>query len=150
MVQSDEGIYHIIGLAQISIRLIAMNELSESDMLSLKVMVRDADEANVRAFIEESQKYSNPGDKSDADAVLQVSYSANLSLFRRLRGDEKMCEGLRELMAEDLEEKLNEGISLGIAGAVATLRKHGIDNATIIADICDQFGLTEKEAKKYL
>ena len=60
-------------------------------------------------FIEEARKYSEPGDKSNADAVLQVTTNINQELFKKIRGDKDMCEALRELMADDLEEAEKKG-----------------------------------------
>lgn len=87
--------------------------------MALKIMVKNASENSVRAFINESVKYNNPGDRSDADAVLQVSYEANEDMFKRMRGDDDMCEALKELMAEDLEKERNQGIEEGIKEGIS-------------------------------
>ena len=45
-------------------------------------------------------------EKSDADAVLQVSMSANYELFEKVRRDNTMCEALRRLMKDEIEQEL--------------------------------------------
>ena len=112
--QFEKGIYEIIGLCKLPIRLISIDELDAKELLALKVMVRNADEQTVRAFITESKNYSLPGDKQDADAVIQVSYDANIEMFKRLRGDSEMCEALRELFADDLAKERATGEKNGI------------------------------------
>ncbi len=58
----------------------------------------------------------------------------------------------QEINALDLIRRAErkEGRKEGISGTVASLRKHGIDDETIVSDIIEQYGLTEDEAKKYL
>ncbi len=40
--------------------------------------------------------------------VIQVSYDANIEMFKRLRGDSEMCDALRELMADDLAKERDQ------------------------------------------
>ena len=58
-------------------------------------------------------------EKSDADAVLQVSMSANYELFEKVRRDNTMCEALRRLMKDEIEKALDaakqEGSVEGLA-----------------------------------
>jgi hypothetical protein len=53
-------------------------------------------------------------------------------------------------LSQGIEQGLKQGIHQGISGAVASLRKHSIDDETILQDICEQYGLTKDEAKQYL
>ncbi len=48
------------------------------------------------------------------DAVFQISANLHGELYSRLRGDDAMCEALRELMADDLKEAESKGIEKGI------------------------------------
>ena len=54
-------------------------------------------------------------EKSDADAVLQVSMSANYELFEKVRRDNTMCEALRRLMKDEIEEALDAAKQEGSA-----------------------------------
>ena len=60
-------------------------------------------------IIAEVSKLKEQGDKNNADAVLQISACVNKTIFEKIRGEEDMCEALRELMADDLKnaEKLD-------------------------------------------
>ncbi|MCI9621708.1 MAG: hypothetical protein HFG85_17695 [Dorea sp.] len=52
---------------------------------------------------------SEPGDRNNVDAVLQVSVSANKEIYEAIRRcDKVMCEALRELMKEDFEKQERE------------------------------------------
>ena len=46
-------------------------------------------------------------------AVLQVSVKANDELYREIRRDANMCDALRELMKDDLEDARKLGESEG-------------------------------------
>ena len=68
-----------------------------------------------------------PGEKERADAVLQVSVSANRKLYDEMRRRSNMCEALRELMKDEIEEELskarNEGKQTGIQTGEERLNK---------------------------
>lgn len=112
--QEAPGVYLIKGLIEIPIRIIVINEIEDKELVALSVMKQNANEDKVRSFIKEASRLTEPGDKRNADAVLQISAKVNGELYSRLRGDDKMCEALRELMAEDLKEAENIGKRKGI------------------------------------
>ena len=58
-------------------------------------------------------------EKSDADAVLQVSMSANYELYEKVRRDNTMCEALRRLMKDEIEEALDAAKQEGSAEGLA-------------------------------
>ena len=71
----------------------------------LRILSDHAKRADVEEFIRSSSRYQDSGDQARADSVLQVIVSANRALYRQIRGeDSKMCQALRELMKEDIEE----------------------------------------------
>ncbi len=45
------------------------------------------------------------GDINNANAVLQVSATANQNLYSRIRRDEIMCQALMELMKDEVQEE---------------------------------------------
>ena len=50
-------------------------------------------------------------DKINADAILQVSVSANQKLYDKItRGDGVMCEALRELLKDDIDKTVNQAV----------------------------------------
>ncbi len=105
---NQPGVYEIKGIINIPLRIVVLKEVTDIKLVPLKVMDYDADEGDIKAFLRESSKYSLPGDKQDADAVLQVSASANPDLFEKLKGDESMCEALKKLMADEINEAVDK------------------------------------------
>lgn len=47
---------------------------------------------------------TEPGDRNNIEAVLQVSIAANQTLYDEIRRNQTMCNALRELMKEDIIE----------------------------------------------
>lgn len=100
------GIYYISGHTLFDTQIIVTGQLDRETHRSLRVLSRKAQEEDVRYFIEETSGLRNPGDRSNVDAVLQVSVSANKELYREIRRrNSAMCEALRELMKDEIEEE---------------------------------------------
>ena len=84
-------------------------QLDNETHRTLRVLSKHATEEDVRAFIKNAAKISEPGDRDNVDAVLQVSVSANKEIYEAIRRcDKVMCEALRELMKEDFEKQERE------------------------------------------
>lgn len=80
-------------------------------------------EEEVRVFVEEATRMSEPGDKNNVDAVLQVSVSVNKKIYETIRKcDKVMCEALRELMKEDLEKREQETLLKAIKNLMETMK----------------------------
>ena len=76
---------------------------------ALRVLSKNAMEEDVRGFIEEASRLTEPGDRSNADAVMQASVSANRVLYEKIRRcNPVMCEALRELMKDEIEREIEE------------------------------------------
>ena len=58
---------------------------------------------------------NTPRDRQNVKAVLQVSVKANDELYREIRRDANMCDALRELMKDDLEDARKMGEAKGKA-----------------------------------
>ncbi len=119
-------LYAIKGLIEIPVRVIVTDELDDRELVAFSVMSKNATEQEIRQFVQEASKLKEPGDKRNADAVLQISANLHGELYSRLRGDDAMCEALRELMADDLKEAESKGIEKGI--------EKGIDRGIEIRD----------------
>ena len=93
-------------------QIVVMSELERNSHSPLRILSRGADRADIRRFLEESSALAAPGDRNNADAVLQVSISANRSLYDDLRKEDIMCEALEDLMKDVIEERVNEAVKL--------------------------------------
>ena len=104
------GIYYVNGLL-IPAQIIVMRELNAAIHSSLRVLSTDVKKEDIQIFTEYVRSFTEPGEKEKADAIVQVSVSANKKIYDEVRRNPTMCEALRELMKEDLEKARNEGES---------------------------------------
>lgn len=101
------GIYYVQGLA-IPAQIIVTSELELQNHESLKVLSKSAEKEDIQKFTEMAKNFKEPGDKEKADAVLQVSVVANKEKYDEVRRSTGMCEALRELMKDEIEEELKK------------------------------------------
>ena len=104
------GIYYISGKQILfDTQIVVTKQLDKETHRTLRVLSKHVREEDVRAFVKRAAKISEPGDRNNVDAVLQVSVSANKELYEAIRRcDKVMCEALRELMKEDFEKQERE------------------------------------------
>ena len=99
----------VTGLIHIPAQVVVTKELVGDAFASLRVLSKNPEEADIRAFVERAVKLRKPGDRQDADAVLQVSVSANKKIYDGIKGrDTAMCEALRELMKPEWDAMVAE------------------------------------------
>ena len=90
-----------------------LTELNSKNHESLKVLSKSAQTDDIQRFTELASAFTEPGDKEKADAVLQVSVAANRKNYDKVRRTSDMCEALRELMKEEIEEELKKNREQG-------------------------------------
>ena len=118
------GIYYISGKqALFDTQVVVTKQLNRETHRTLRVLSKHVKEEDVRAFVEEAALISEPGDRNNVDAVLQVSVSANKEIYEAIRRcDKVMCEALRELMKEDLEKREQETLLKAIKNLMETMK----------------------------
>ena len=98
------GIYYIRGCQAMPDTQIVVTRRLDEKHRALRVLSKKAMEEDVQGFIKEATRLTEPGDRSNADAVMQVSVSANKALYEKIRRcNPRMCEALRELMKDEIE-----------------------------------------------
>lgn len=104
------GIYYVSGKqALFDTQIVVTKQLDKETHRTLRILSKHVREEDVRAFVEKAVRMSEPGDRNNVDAVLQVSVSANKEIFEAIRRcDKVMCDALRELMKEDFEKQERE------------------------------------------
>ena len=102
-----DGIYYLRNFF-IPAQIVVTKELAPEQHNSLRVLSRNADKKDVETFVRTAESYIGKSEKSDADAVLQVSMSANYELYEKVRRENTMCEALRRLMKDEIEETIDE------------------------------------------
>ena len=90
-------------------QIVVTKQLDRETHRTLRVLSKHVKEEDIRRFVEKATQMSEPGDRNNVDAVLQVSVSANKEIYEAIRRcDKVMCEALRELMKEDFERQERE------------------------------------------
>lgn len=102
------GIYYISGHILFDTQIVVTGRLDKETHRSLRVLSGKAHVDDVRAFIEVASRMTDPGDRNNIDAVLQVSVSANQELYEEIRRNSVMCEALRELMKDEIKGAVEE------------------------------------------
>lgn len=118
------GIYYIHGKQVLfDTQIVVTRRLDQKAHRTLRVLSKDVQEDDVRAFLKEAVQLTEPGDKNNIDAVLQVSVSANWELYEAIRRcDSVMCDAMRELMKDDFEKKEQETLLEAIKNLMETMK----------------------------
>ena len=103
-----KGVYYVCGFPGLSAQIVVIRELDDRDSLGLRVLTDKPREEDLLAFADWSKSMTDKDDCENADAVLQVSVSANRSVYDELnRRYPKMCEALMELMKPEFDRRLD-------------------------------------------
>ena len=105
-----EGVYYIKGIINIPLQIVITSELRDKEIVALKVLSNEATTKDVERFLDVAKTLKLPGDRENADAVLQVSVSANQKVYDVVREEKDMCEALRELMKDEIDKEVKAGV----------------------------------------
>ena len=124
---------------------------------ALKMLTQKLTQSDLLDFMECANSFTEPGDRQNADAVLQVSVSANKKIYDQVRRNNIiMCEALRELFKDELEEAHEKGKSEGMSkgenrlkALYAKLEQDGrreeifqsLSNPEILKKLYDEYGI---------
>ena len=127
------GIYYVSGV-MFPVQIIESSELDVDMHVQLKALTNQLNETVMRQYLLEVSAFAER-EKNLADIVLQVIVNGNMEKVREWKGSERiMCEALRVLMADELNEERVEGQREGQIRAYATLVKDGIITVEIGAE----------------
>jgi hypothetical protein len=119
------GIYYVTGNTLFHTQIVVTGQLSRETHSSLRILSKNAQIEDIKRFLMTSQELVTPGDKHNADAVLQVSVSANGRIYSKVKEELTMCEALRELMKDEIAQDLARGRAEGRAEGEAKGRAEG-------------------------
>lgn len=107
------GIYYVIGSIPIPVQIVIISRLEKEKHSALRILSNNTKEEDVERFLKETEQITEQADRANVDAILQASVSANFELYEEIRRSSNMCEALRRLMKDEIEEeierKYNEG-----------------------------------------
>ena len=102
------GIYYVYDV-MFPVQIIASSELDTDMHVQLKALTNQLNETVMRQYLLEVSAFAER-EKNLADIVLQVIVNSNMEKVREWKGSERiMCEALRVLMADELNEERMEG-----------------------------------------
>ncbi len=152
VIEKYKGVYYIKGELIFDTQIIVMNRLDGKKHSALKVLSKNAKEDDIKRFLMEISGLSNKGDKENADAVLQVSISANEEMYEKIRRDFGMCQALEKLMADVIEKREEVAEQRGEKKAKINLAQNLIKLGKLkLEEIAELTGLSSDEvtAMKY-
>lgn len=105
------GIYYVEGNTLFPTQIVVSGELDPKLHAALRVLTRRVKEEDIRTFTKVAGKYNDQADRERADAILQISSAANQQAYKELlRRDPEMCATLMEIMKDDIDKKVQEGV----------------------------------------
>jgi len=127
------GIYYVSGV-MFPVQIIVSSELDTEMHVQLKALTNQLNETVMRQYLLEVSAFAER-EKNLADIVLQVIVNSNMEKVQKWKGSEQtMCEALRVLMADELNEERVEGQREGQIRAYATLVQDGIITVEVGAE----------------
>ena len=140
------GVYYINGVVSIPTQFILTSSLSKDFHVCLRVLSNKASEDDIKRFIEIANTFTEPIDKQNADAVMNVSINANREMYDKIRKENPfMCQALRELMKEEIQEEIKEAEKNAAQKAIDTtwltaiknlMMKKKCDAKTAMEELC--------------
>ncbi len=103
------GIYFVNRLFPIPVQVVITSQIKDDSCCALKILKKQAKINDIRRFLSETKKYKSQGDINNIDAILDVSFPINRASFGSIKEEDNMCEALRELFKDELEEKEQKG-----------------------------------------
>jgi hypothetical protein len=116
-------IYYVKDVIVFDTQIIVTKELASETHSSLRILSRNVKEEDARRFLGESESFDTQGDNENAEAILQVSVSANRELYKKLKEEFDMCQALQELMKDEIDEKINVSVGKAVSNNTERLNK---------------------------
>lgn len=137
----ESGIYYIIG-TQFPIQLILTSELSKDKNLWIGNLTKNLSQREMaeRLIIE----YGKHEKDIRYQSVMNLIVEANQAIFSK--EDEKMCEALRKIMSDELDERENIGRAEGIIEALTDV---GLPKEDILESLQKKLNISLQKAQEY-
>ena len=124
-----QGIYYVSGQLPFPAQVVVTGQLKR-DHRSLRILSKNADENDVRAFLKEMDSVLVPGDRENVRAVIGVSSAANGEVYEKI-GRSNIMSVLDKWIGEELLEAENRGIQEGKQEGIQQGIKEGIQKGTL-------------------
>jgi hypothetical protein len=111
VIEKYPGIYYITNNLPFPAQIVVTSRLSPETHSSLRILTKNARIEDIKRFLEQTKDLKEPGEKDNVDAVLQASVAANDNVYKKVRRNSIMCEALRKLMKDEIDEAVNMAVS---------------------------------------
>ena len=142
------GVYYITGVVAIPTQFILTSSLSKDFHTCLRVLSNKASKEDIEHFIEMARSFTEPIDKQNADAVMNISINANKEVYNKIREENPfMCQALRELMKDEIQEEKKEAVDESTITHIKNLmKKLGLDAKAAM----EALGITAADQRRYM
>lgn len=107
VIERAPGIYMLQGDRLLFVvQILVLREMTWEKHIWVTALQKRITREHARLLLLEMQKLKKAQEREWADSVLQLAIANNKEIFEALKGDEFMCQALRELMAEEIDEEL--------------------------------------------
>ncbi len=118
--------------------------LEDDDFNSIRILRQNADEKTALKFIEEAMRYTEKGDKDNANAVLHLFNQVNNNFMIEMKGkDEIMLDALRELFENEFVLSEQKGKNTVLVSQVCRKLRKGKTAAQIAEDLDEELKVIE-------
>ena len=141
-----QGIYYVSGQLPFPAQIVVTGQL-KPEHRSLRILSKNADENDVRAFFEETISSFTPGDRENVRAVLEVSAAANGELYEKI-GRSDIMSVLDKWIDEELVKAESKGMQKGIQKGIQTGIQKGIQKGKLesLANVMKSFSVDADRA----
>ena len=129
------------------VQIVVINRLNRSQHSSLRILSANADIEDIRQFLEQTENMKSTRERNNIDAVLQASVSANYEIYQKVRRADGMCEALRELMKDEIEQDVAKGRAEEI---VEMGYEFGLSESAILERLQKKLNISLRTAQEYL
>ena len=148
------GIYYVSDAVLFPTQIVVGKELEQKGHTWIKALSDKVQEQEMRELLEQISNLTHKFDKELADSVLEVSIRANRQVVEELRGGDKMCKALLEIMEPEINKmvdkiRADDARNL-IIRSVRSFRDLGASDERIQEILMKNYELSSEEAAAYL
>ena len=152
------GIYYVLDEVLFPTQIIVGKELEQKGHAWIKALSDGIQKQEMWELLERISRITHKFDRELADSVLEVSIRANRQIVEELRGGDKMCKALLEIMEPEINKIVESEVERNraddarnsIIRAVKSFRDLGVDDERIKGLLVKNYELSPNDASAYL
>ncbi len=144
------GIYYVMDSVLFPTQIIVSRELDRKNHIWLRALSDKMGKQDMEDLLKKIESMKQKFDRELAESVLEVSIRANRHVVDELRGDDRVCQALLEIMEPEINKIKAETKENDILCAVKCFRDLGVDISKMKELLVKNYSLSNDEAEKYL